>query len=138
MRQRISRHLIPLRIWCERRREHLDTYNWIFEDYPFHRRIWHRYLYWVLFFTKNAVSVYGRYAILQCVRYYCIAADVMLGGDRCRRFIKARQQEITQMGKHNTEIDKKWRKHRENAFALRLDKEAEENPRFAPSQKRTQ
>ena len=131
---RISRN-----VWSTKRRERqevLQGYDWIFEQYyPWHKRIWWRYLYWVSYVLRTTVAIYTRLKFLKGVEAYCIVADRLFGGDRYPRFLEAREKEIAEQEEKNRRDRKHFNENLEKTFTLRVDKEAEENPRFTPSQK---
>ena len=111
---------------------------------PWHERLWHGHLYWVMKFAKIESTSAFRCTTRIFIRGFCKVADRLFGGNRYERYLEARRREVEECKRKAEESETKARRlqtslqrNAEDRFIDRLADELLLNPNFVPPKKRT-
>ena len=127
-----ERHVRPWRIWSRHRKHFFETTDWMLasQGFPFLKRIWFRYIFWLLYFANGYLNLYRDDLKRITTKAYCRCADALLGGNRSEQFLAVWKARVADLKEQNRDRAESRLKQDEELFELRVGHEARQNPNF--------
>jgi hypothetical protein len=100
------------------------------QGFPFLKRIWFRYIFWLLYFANGYLNLYRDDLKRITTKAYCRCADALLGGNRSEQFLAVWKARVADLKEQNRDRAESRLKQDEELFELRVGHEARQNPNF--------
>lgn len=124
--------------FCPKQRQrYLDDCGDLVATYPLFRRLWCRYLHWIVTSARTKIIISAEATNHRGASIFYKALDRLTGGERYRRYVERRLVEIETREKE-PKASESVRKLREFIYDLRVLQESIKNPNFAEPPEKVQ